>query len=239
MQIRVRYFAVLREITGQIDETFNLDEGSDIARLLDLVEQRYPALHGLTGRLAVALHHAYATPQTPLFPGAEVALIPPVSGGSGAPPPTSPLSPPPLDLASQDGRFRLTSSPLELSDVIDRVHAEGHGAIVSFVGTIRKRSHDREVLRLEYEAYPEMALSELENVAAFVCQRWPLATVAIHHRIGSLAVGETAVVLAVSTPHRQDGFAAASACIDRLKQTVPIWKKEIFTDGSSWVGWGP
>lgn len=238
MQIHVRYFAVLREITGKTQEIFPLHEGASIADLLAALEESYPRLQGLTGRLAVALQRAYASPETRLFEGAEVALIPPVSGGSDSVEPPLELSSA-IDIRTLDGFFRLTHAPLVLTDVVDLVHGGRYGAIVSFVGTIRGQSQGREVRHLEYEAYPEMALAEMQKVAAFVQETWPLTQIAIHHRLGSLRVGEIAVVLAVSSPHRKEAFAAASATIDRLKETVPIWKKEFFSDGSSWVGWGP
>jgi molybdopterin synthase catalytic subunit len=135
--------------------------------------------------------------------------------------------------------FRITDEPLQLDEVVRAVSVPEHGGIVSFMGTVRGLSHGKKIVRLEYEAYRPMAERKLAEIGAGVAADWPGTRVAIVHRIGKLAVGEAAVVLAVSAPHRAAAFEACRATIDRLKESVPIWKKEIAEDGECWVGLGP
>ena len=135
--------------------------------------------------------------------------------------------------------IQLTNTPIDVAQVIQSVDADEAGAVNVFVGTVRNRTDGRRVVRLEYEAYDAMALKEMEKLADIVRQRWPVEKLAIHHRKGTLHIGDVAVVIAVSTPHRQAAFEACQYTIDTLKQTVPIWKKEIFEDGEVWVAAHP
>jgi molybdopterin synthase catalytic subunit len=135
--------------------------------------------------------------------------------------------------------IHVTDQPLHVQLALDLVRAERCGAADLFVGTVRDHTGDRRVLRLEFEAYSKMAVKEMEKIAAQAAGRWPVEQIAMHHRVGSLAIGEIAVIIAVSTPHRQASFEACQFAIDALKQTVPIWKKEIFADGSQWVAAHP
>jgi molybdopterin synthase catalytic subunit len=130
---------------------------------------------------------------------------------------------------------RLCTTPLSAQECIDAVAADECGALAVFLGTVRNHTQEKTVVRLEYEAYEPMALSTMRSIAEEVRARWKAYGVAIHHRIGTLHVGEVAVVVAVSTPHRQASFEACQYAIDTLKRIVPIWKKEIFTDGEVWV----
>lgn len=135
--------------------------------------------------------------------------------------------------------IQLTDIPLDIAQVIRSVDADEAGAVDVFIGTVRNRTGQRRVARLEYEAYDAMALKEMEKLAEEVRQRWPVSKLAIHHRKGTLYVGDVAVVIAVSTPHRQEAFEACKYTIDTLKQRVPIWKKEVFEDGEEWVAAHP
>ncbi len=133
----------------------------------------------------------------------------------------------------------LTEEPIAVDEVIAAVNSENAGAVDVFIGTVRNSTKERKVVRLEFEAYDSMALREMEKLAQQVRERWPVEKIAIHHRKGVLQIGEVAVVIAVSTPHRKEAFAACQFAIDTLKQTVPIWKKEIFEDGQIWVAAHP
>lgn len=135
--------------------------------------------------------------------------------------------------------IQLTNNPIDVAQVIASVDDDAAGAVNTFIGTVRNRTDGRRVVRLEYEAYDSMALKEMEKLADIVRQRWPVEKLAIHHRKGVLHIGEVAVVIAVATPHRQAAFEACQYTIDTLKQTVPIWKKEIFEDGEVWVAAHP
>lgn len=135
--------------------------------------------------------------------------------------------------------IQLLKSPLSLQKCQDWVAGAACGGIVHFVGTVREQTGGRPVERLDFEAYEPMAIAEMRKIAEAVMERWPAERVAIHHRVGTLAIGEIAVIIAVATPHRVEAFAACQYAIDTLKQTVPIWKKEVFTDGEVWVAAHP
>jgi len=207
--VRVRLFAALRERAGWSER-----ELDDVARVADV----WPAL-GLGEEppgLLYAVNREYARPERELADGDEVALIPPVSGGA----------------------FRLSDAPLSLEAVVDEVRSDEAGAVATFVGTTRVRSRGRTVTHLEDEAYPGMAEDVMAQLAVELKRRYELCDVAIHHRIGRVGIGEPSVVIAVSAPHRQDALAACKDAIDSLKETVPLWKKEVYEGGEEWVGRG-
>ncbi len=223
MNIQVIFFAALRQIVGLRETSLHLKEGATVQDLKDTIASATPALEGMMERVAVAVNHEYAQPDTVLREGDEVALLPPVAGGNNL----------------VERRIQVKDEPLDLSEVSDLVQDESGGAIVTFTGIVRRQSQGRAVERLDYESYGPMATKEMAMIAKEIETKWDGAIVAIHHRVGSLPVGELAVVIAVCTPHRQEAFDACSYAIERLKERVPIWKHEFFTDGSQWVGWGP
>ena len=135
--------------------------------------------------------------------------------------------------------IQLLGQPLESQVCINFVEDQGAGGVAVFIGTVRNQTQERQVVRLEFEAYAPMAIAEMRKIAAQICERWPARRVSIHHRVGVLEIGEIAVIIAVSTPHRKESFEACQYAIDTLKQTVPIWKKEIFEDGEVWVAAHP
>jgi len=211
MKVAVRLFAGLRELAGTRGLELDLPAGAvaaDVWPALDLGDE--PA------GLLVAINRSYAERGTVLAEGDEVALIPPVSGGA----------------------FRLSELPLSLDDAVREVASDDAGAIATFTGTTRARSRGREVVRLEYEAYEGMAEAEMERIAADLKSRHSLIEVAIHHRVGVVGIGETSVVIAVSSAHRTDALVACAEAIDTLKGSVPLWKKEIYVGGEEWIGQG-
>ncbi|WP_424581056.1 molybdenum cofactor biosynthesis protein MoaE [Tunicatimonas sp.] len=133
----------------------------------------------------------------------------------------------------------LTDEPLQINTVLNSVQSDSAGAVDVFIGTVRNNTQQRTVERLDFEAYDPMAVKEMEKLAVQACEQWPVEKIAIHHRKGTLYVGDIAVIIAVATPHRQAAFEACKFTIDTLKQTVPIWKKEIFDDGEVWVSAHP
>jgi MoaE-MoaD fusion protein len=207
--VKVRLFAGLRERAGYSER-----ELGDVARVADV----WPALDlgDEPEGLLYAVNREYAAADRELADGDEVALIPPVSGGS----------------------FRVTEGPLSLAAVVDEVTDESAGAVATFLGTVRRESRGRTVLYLEYEAYAEMAEDVMAQIAGDLEQRYDLWAVAIHHRVGRVEIGEPSVAIAVSAPHRQDALAACKDAIDTLKQTVPLWKKEVYEGGEEWLGRG-
>ncbi len=204
-------FAGLRELAGTGERELDLAEG---ARVADV----WPALAfgDEPAGLLYAVNRQYAAREGELAEGDEVALIPPVSGGS----------------------FLLSEAPLDLDAVIAEVADERAGAIATFVGTTRRESRGRSVLYLEYEAYGGMAEQVMEEIAADLREKHDVCEVAIHHRIGRVDIGEKSVAIAVSAPHRRAALAACAEAIDRLKGTVPLWKKEVYDGGEEWIGRG-
>ena len=133
----------------------------------------------------------------------------------------------------------VTGKPLDIGEVYSKVSRKEAGAVNLFVGTIRNKTQSKDVIRLEYEAYEKMAVKEMEKIVTAAADKWPVQNVIIHHRQGTLKIGEAAVIIGVSTPHRKESFDACQFIIDNLKQTVPIWKKEVFRDGEEWVSAHP
>ena len=211
MQVSVRLFAGLRERAGSGERELELSAG---ARVSDV----WPAL-GLGDEpagLLYAVNKRYAAREQELEAGDEVALIPPVSGGD----------------------FRLSEQPLDLAACVAEVESDEAGAIATFVGTTRVTSRGRTVHHLEYEAYPGMAEQVMAEIADELRTRHELIGVAIHHRIGTVAIGEQSVVIAVSAAHRAAALAACAEAIDTLKERVPLWKKEVYEGGEEWIGRG-
>lgn len=221
MEVVVRLFAAYREIAGAPVVSLQLPEGATVDDLLRALGQQCPALAPVLGQSRVAVNQAFAQPADPLPPGAEVALLPPVSGG--ADPETAPA-------------VWLTEAPLSVAEVVERVADPACGAIVVFIGTVRATNEGRTVHYLEYEAYPGMAERQMAAVVREAQERFGVSRVALVHRLGRLAVGEASIIIAVAAPHRAEAFAAARYAIDRVKEIVPIWKKEVFTDGAVWIG---
>ena len=217
MRVTILYFAAARERAGLSTESLDLPDGATAAQALAAVCERHPALQALAGKLRVAVDQDFAPPDRKLRAGCEVALIPPVSGGSGV--------------------HRLGPEPIALDAALHAVEGTDCGAVVSFTGTVRSSNHGQAVVRLEYEAYPEMALRVFGQIAGEARERWG-ARLAIHHRIGALQPGEVSLVIAAAAPHRADAFEACRHAIETLKKDAPIWKREFYPAVSSWVGLG-
>jgi molybdopterin synthase catalytic subunit len=217
MRVTVLYFAAARERAGAASDALDLPDGATAADALAAACARHPALQALAAKLRLAVDQEFSAPERKLRDGGEVALIPPVSGGAGP--------------------HRIGAQPLSAEEPLREVVGTDCGAVVSFTGTVRSSNHGKAVVRLEYEAYPEMALRIFGHIAAVARERWG-ARVAIHHRTGALEPGELSVVIAAAAPHRADAFDACRHAIEALKKDAPIWKREIYPDGSSWVGLG-
>ena len=211
MTVTVRLFAGLRERAGWSSREFEVAEGACVADVWPLLE-----LGERPAGLLYAVNRAYAAEDTPLSQGDEVALIPPVSGGA----------------------FRLTDEPIDPNAVIREVADPRAGGIATFIGTTRLQSRGRTVHYLDYEAYGGMAEQVMAEIAEDLATRHELCEVAITHRVGRVDIGELSVVIAVSAPHRAAALAACKEAIDTLKETVPLWKKEVYEGGEEWIGRG-
>jgi MoaE-MoaD fusion protein len=212
VKIEVRLFAALRESARSGEREIELPDGArvrDVWRALELGPEP-PA------GLRYAVNREFVADDSPLAAGDEVALIPPVSGGD----------------------FRLSETTLDVAAAVREVESDDAGAIATFIGTTRSQSRGRRVLYLDYEAYAGMAEQSMAELAAGLAARHGVLRVAIHHRVGRVGIGETSVVIAVSATHRDAALAACKDAIDRLKVTVPLWKKEVYEGGEEWIGSG-
>ncbi len=218
----VMLFAGLREAARAETIAVDVSPGATASDLLARVEEQFPALRGRVRGCRLAIDHVFADGTDPVDGARELAIIPPVSGGHDGPP-----------------RILLTAAPLRLADVVAVVEHPGAGGIATFTGNVRRHSRGETIERLEYEAYAPMATAVMTTIADGIEAEIDGTRVAIHHRIGVLQVPETAVVIAASAPHRAEAFAACRAAIERLKEDVPIWKKEVAQSGATWIGQGP
>ena len=225
MDVRVQLFASLAEAAGQrsvliedLPDTITVDDLSAAVFLL------FPQLAELRESVIVAVNEEYVRGEFPICASDDVALIPPVSGGA-----------PNSGDSDADPRFKITADVLDIQALHDLVLAPSSGAVSLFVGVVRDNNLGRDVDYLEYEAYVPMAVKKMREIALELHERWEISDVAMHHRTGRLEIGEASVAIAVSSPHRKDGIEACHHAIDRLKQIVPVWKKEVWTDGEHWI----
>jgi molybdopterin synthase catalytic subunit/molybdopterin converting factor small subunit len=211
VRVSVRLFAGLRERAGVSRlELDDVPRVDDVWARLDLGDE--------PGGLLYAVNREYVERGHELQDGDEVALIPPVSGGAP--------------------QFLITGEPLDLARIIAEVERDEAGGIATFVGTVRRTSRGRDVTYLEYEAFEEMAEPMLARLASELTEKHGLSAVAIHHRVGRVEIGEPSVAIAVSAPHRAAALDACREAIDTLKETIPLWKKEVYAGGEEWIGKG-
>jgi MoaE-MoaD fusion protein len=231
MQVRVLFFGMLKDLVGRAGEECEFPPGSSLRSVFDVYAGRYPRLGELASSIVMARNQEFANPAACLEEGDEVAFLPPVSGGAC----TDPLE------VSQDGHyFALTRHAIDTRAVTARLMTGAEGAVVAFEGTVRNHTKGRPTLCLDYECYESMALKMMARIGREIAGGHSISRIAIVHRLGRMLIGETSVVVIVTAPHRRAAFEAAREGIDRLKNTVPIWKKEHFLDGEVWVEgeWG-
>jgi molybdopterin converting factor subunit 1 len=215
VEVTVRLFAMLRERAGSGELTLELPEG---ARVRDALDSLAGLAEGIP--LVMAVNREYASEEQVLDPGDELALIPPVSGGSP-------------DATRATPWVRVSADPLSLDSLAARVRDPRAGAVVTFSGVTR------EVERLEYEAYAEMAEERMKAIASEAAERHGLCAIAVEHRVGEVPLSEPSVIVAASAPHRSEAFSGAREVIDRVKAEAPIWKKEIEGPDGRWVEGAP
>ena len=220
MKITLLYFAGIREARGQKSDLLTLNSDATVQTVLDWLKSNHPEAYAISRHARVAVNHEFVTADFKLSESSEIALIPPVSGGSGT-------------------KARLSHEPIAADEAKHLLNVEGAGAIIYFTGTVRPTSKQgRLVETLDYEAYEPMALKKLNQCLRESCAAHEVIDAAVVHRLGHLAIGEVAVSIAVASKHRKEGFLATQSIIDRLKEIVPIWKKETGPDGAEWVSEG-
>ena len=218
MNVQVRLFASAREAAGVGHLLLELRDGATVRDALAAITTQHP-LVGEIPRMVIAKDREYASLDERLADGSELALIPPVSGGA----------------ITSAARILVSGAALSLDAAIDAVRGPDAGGIVVFLGTVRDTTRGKRVRHLEYEAYAEMAEAKMREIAVSLERADPPLRLALHHRVGDLAIGDVAVVVAAAAPHRDAAFVAARAAIDELKRVVPIWKKEFTEDGAVWI----
>lgn len=224
MRVRVLFFGQLKEIVGRGEEYAELADGARLEDLFARYGQRYPKLAGFRSSVVVSVNQSLVDWASPLAMGDEVAFLPPVSGGSGA-----------TAVAPGEIVIELVRRQIQTAEITARLKAPRDGALVVFEGIVRNESAGRRTLYLEYEAYEAMAQKQMGVIASEMRDQLGADSVALVHRLGRLEIGETSVLIAVTSAHRRAAFEACRYGIDTLKRTVPIWKKEYFDDGAVWA----
>ena len=220
MRVTVLFFGVLKEMLASESQTLDLPQGATVDAVLGHFRELMPLQPKLWSTLAVAVNQSYARGSCLLRDGDEVALLPPVSGGCAP-------------------AIALVTEPIDAESLVRDIKQGEDGAVVVFDGIVRNNTRGRRTLCLVYEAYPEMALRQMQDLAEQAIAVHGVRQVAMVHRLGRLEVGETSVLIAVSSAHRAQAFEACRWLIDTLKKTVPIWKKEHFEDGAVWADGEP
>ena len=216
MRVRVLFFGVLKDLVGRTGELLELPDGAVVREVLSHYLSEVPRMREALASIAVAVNQEYAGAETVLRSDDEVALLPPVSGGSGK-------------------AASIVRDAIDTQGVLARIKRGEDGAAVVFEGVVRNQTRGRRTLYLEYEAYEEMALDQMEGLAEQALKQFQVREVALVHRLGRLEIGETSVLIVVGSAHRAAAFDACRWLIDTLKRTVPIWKKEYFEDGAVWA----
>jgi molybdopterin converting factor subunit 1 len=215
VEIRVKLFAGLAEMLKQRELILNVQAGTSVLQLREQLMKEYPEAKEELQQALVAVNRTYADGAAQLKEGDEVALIPPVSGGDQLP------------------SCLITADPLDVGKAYAQLESVYHGGTVLFVGSVREWTRGRQTTHLEYDAYQEMALAQMQRIEADVRAAYPGVQTLQWHRVGTLRPADIAVICAAAAPHRGDAFAAARMLIERLKKEVPIWKKEFYADGES------
>lgn len=227
MHLRVLCFGRLRELLAP-ELSVELEAPATVADLWRTLREQHPALAPYDGAIAIAVNQTFASSATPLLEGDEVALLPPVSGGSPEP-----------ELPLVSAHARLQREPIDSAGLLSQIKEGEDGAVCLFDGIVRNHTRGRRTLYLEYESYPAMALAGMEKLAAEALATFPLRDLRIVHRVGRLEIGDTSVLIVVASAHRAAAFDACRWIIDSVKKTVPVWKKEFFEDGAIWADGEP
>ena len=220
MQVRVLFFGVLKDLVGKRNEFIVLAPNATVGDLLSQLENRTPRLKAVLSSVAMSVNEEYAGPEVILKQGDEIALLPPVSGGTAS-------------------SCVITREPINTQKVLDQLKQPEDGAVVVFEGIVRNNTRGRSTLYLDYEAYESMALKQMQSLTEQALADFKIRDAVIIHRLGKLEIGETSVLIVVASAHRAAAFDACRWLIDTLKRTVPIWKKEHFEDGAVWADGEP
>lgn len=230
MRVRVLFFGQLKDLVGQSSDEIDLPAGSSLETLFERYASQFPKLRAMADSIAVARNQEFSTLDVVLSDGDEVALMPPVSGGSD-----SPESEWLASAEDANGFYAITERPISTADLIARTQREDDGAVLTFEGVTRNNSKGRQTRHLDYECYVPLALKQMQAIGREALDRYDIHRVGVVHRLGRLEIGEASVVIVVASGHRKAAYEASLEIINTLKTRVPIWKKETFVDGEIWV----
>ena len=226
MRVKVLFFGLLKDICGRAEESLELPQGSTMGSVFDHYADAFPRLRAMAASIVLARNQEFSAPGAAVSEGDEIALLPPVSGGTSAA----------NVIEDAIGHyFALTREPIDPRAIEEKILAGSDGAIVTFSGVVRNNTRGRATLRLEYECYEAMAIRKMAEIGREIAAQHAIGRIAMVHRLGTLEIGEASVIVVVSAPHRKPAFDAALEGINRLKKLVPVWKKEYFADGEVWV----
>ncbi len=226
MKINVLFFGQLKDVCGCSEDRLEVPSGATAGSVFDHYAALNPKLGAMAGSVVIARNQEFTTREALLAEGDEVALLPPVSGGSG----------PFHEIEDPAGHyFALTRETIDLRGLESKLLQGFDGASVTFQGVVRNNTRGRETLRLDYECYEGMAIRKMAEIGRAIAVEFAVSRVAIVHRLGTMQIGEASVVIVATAPHRRPAFDAALEGINRLKRLVPVWKKEYFADGEVWV----
>jgi molybdopterin synthase catalytic subunit len=230
MRARVLFFGLLKDVVGRSAEEREFASGADLGAVFDTYAGEFPQLRLMAGSIVMARNQEFANRGTAITEGDEIAFLPPVSGGSEE------EACDPVELLDPAGHYyAITRHTIRTREVIARIVTGSEGAVVTFEGTVRNNTKGRATLCLDYEGYEAMALKMMAQLGREIAAKHEIGRIAMVHRLGRMLIGETSVAVIVTSPHRRAAFEAALEGINRLKKTVPIWKKEHFVDGEVWV----
>jgi molybdopterin synthase catalytic subunit len=225
MQVRVLFFGRLKDIVGLAEESAEFSAGARVADVFASYGTRFPELEKFRPSVAAAVNQQYSEWTAPVSSGDEVAFLPPVSGGQGTG----------AEISAPRDICEIARAPIRTAELVQPLKAPADGALVVFEGIVRNNSRGKETLYLIYEAYESMALGVMRDLCAEIRAHHPIDRLLMQHRLGRLEIGETSILIAVSSAHRAAAFDACRFAIDTFKRTVPIWKQEFFRDGAVWA----
>lgn len=228
VRIRVLFFGMLKDVAGISEDQLELAEGGQLATVFEHYALRFPRFRELASSIVLAQNQQFASPETPVSDGDEVAFLPPVSGGSNQ------YTQEIID-ETTNNFFALTRQPIDPRALTARLLRAEDGAVVCFEGVTRNNTKGRATRYLDYECYEPMAVKMMAEIGCELARSHAISRIAMVHRLGRIHISETSVAIAVTAPHRKPAFEAALEGINRLKRLVPIWKKEYFADGEVWV----
>jgi molybdopterin synthase catalytic subunit len=228
VRVKVLFFGQLKDITGRSEEVLDLGDGERVGGVFDYYAHRFPRMAELSESIVLARNQEFTARTATVADGDEIAFLPPVSGGLGGYTHF-------VNDEDTGNFFALTRDPVDTRDITDKLLRGEDGAVVNFEGVVRNNTKGRATHYLDYECYEGMAIQVMAQLGREIAKAHAIGRIAMVHRLGRMNIGETSVAVVVTAPHRKPAFEAALEGINRLKRTVPIWKKEYFEDGEVWV----